>query len=94
VVDVTKGSDEAGKIRVVAKDGQVMLGWKDDLTPLDLISDNVITNEFGAVTFSFMAVDASVTFDPPKINLDHPKDVKMTVSGTCVRVCARVRVCT
>jgi hypothetical protein len=73
-----------------------MLGWKDDLTPLDLISDNVITNEFRAVTFSFMAVDASVTFDPPKINLDHPKDVKMTVSGAvCVCVCvrARVRVC-
>ena len=80
-MDITKGSDEAGKIRVVAKDGQVMLGWKDDLNPIDLISDNVITNEFGAVSFSFMAVDASVTFDPPKINLDHPKDVKMTVSG-------------
>ena len=78
---------------MVAKDGQVMLGWKDDLNPLDLISDNVITNEFGAVTFSFMAVDASVTFDPPKINLDHPKDVKMTVSGTCVCVCVCVCVC-
>ena len=30
---------------------------------------------------SFMAVDAPVTFDPPKISLDHPLNVKMITSG-------------
>jgi hypothetical protein len=29
-----------------------------------------------------MAVDEAVTFDPPKVSLDHPLNVQMSKSGT------------